>query len=139
MPCVAGHGRSGPDRGCLVIAVSMPPAAPAAPAVRLTPTERARVRQRLAQRLGEGAPVSRAQVLAELRAGGAGPAGDVRVSPSVTPDAAPDEVVTFAAAAARLGVSVATAKRYAAPSSGKLVRLGDGVSRAGLEALAATR
>ncbi|ONH61297.1 hypothetical protein CcI49_06825 [Frankia sp. CcI49] len=113
--------------------------APAVPVVRLTPTERARVIQRQAQQLGDGAPVSRAQVLAELRAGGAGSAGDGPVSPPVTPDAAPDAVVSFAAAAAELRVSVATVRRYAAPSSGKLVRLGDGVSAASLGALAGAR
>jgi hypothetical protein len=135
----------------------------------LTPTQRAAVRVRLAHRLGDGLPVTRAQVLAELRltpapavspdrtinvdivnvdrpAGpacqGATPAPAVVFVEPVTPDrpaVTPDAVVSFAAAASRLGVSVATARRYAAPSSGKLTRAGDGVTLASVEALAGAR
>ncbi|CAI7978872.1 conserved hypothetical protein [Frankia sp. Hr75.2] len=121
-----------------------------APGGHLSPTGRARVRQLLARRLGEGLAATRATVLAELHtsrpaAGGITPV-DISVTlvtspdrPDATPDPTPDAPVTFAAAADRLGVSVATAKRYAAPSSGKLARLGDGISRVSLEAMAATR
>ncbi|SQD96265.1 conserved hypothetical protein [Parafrankia sp. Ea1.12] len=111
---------------------------------RLTPTERARLVIRHAYRAGTGEPVTRADVLDELLAERppspmTGTELRSSVSPDVTPDPTPDAPVTFAAAAVRLGVSVATAKRYAAPSSGKLVRQGDGVTRASLEAVAATR
>ncbi len=57
----------------------------------------------------------------------------------ISPDPTPDVAVSFAAAAARLGLSVGTVRRYAAPSSDKLVRLGDGISSASVERLAAAR
>ncbi|CAI7975466.1 conserved exported hypothetical protein [Frankia sp. Hr75.2] len=111
---------------------------------RLSPTQRARVVIRHAFLAGSGVPITRADVIDELlaeRAPSLVTGTELRssVSPDVTPDPTPDAPVTFAAAAVRLGVSVATAKRYAAPSSGKLVRQGDGVSRVSLEAMAATR
>ncbi len=130
----------------------------------LTPRERAQVRQALAHRLGTGLPVTRGQIITDLfggpaapaLAGPAAPAAEPVISApapmavvflepvtpdgqSVTPDGTPDSVVGFAEAAARLGLSVATARRYAAPSSGKLVRLGTGVSLASLVALEAGR
>lgn len=68
--------------------------------------------------------------------------GSTRISPDptpITPAQAPDDVVSLGDAATRLGVSVATVRRYCAPSSGRLIRQGDGVTRASLEAAAATR
>ncbi|WP_261565462.1 hypothetical protein [Frankia gtarii] len=130
------------------------------PPASLSPTTRAAVRVLLAHRLGDGQPVTRAQVLAELVAGyppatggGIRPTGvivellhparpDVPAAapaPVATPDPTPDVAVTFAEAAERLKLSVATVRRYSAPSSGKLVRLGTGVSLASLVALEAGR
>lgn len=118
---------------------------------RLSPLQRARVIVRLAHRLGSGEPVTRADILDELTAPPAPvvPAGGITVTAAepepVTPDrpliahataGQADEIVSFADAAVRLGVSLSTAKRYAAPSSGRLIRLGSGVSSASLEALA---
>ncbi|WP_026239699.1 helix-turn-helix domain-containing protein [Parafrankia discariae] len=68
--------------------------------------------------------------------------GSTRITPEptpITPGQAPDDAVSITAAATRLGVSVATIRRYCAPSSGRLIRVGSGVTRASLEALAATR
>ncbi|KQC39238.1 hypothetical protein [Frankia sp. ACN1ag] len=136
----------------------------AQPPATLTPTQRAAVRIALAHALGAGRPITRAQIISDLFPpavahpvpAGVTPAEEpvtplsvpnavvflAPVTPDeepVTPDATMDEVVSFMDAAVRLGLSVATTRRYAAPSSGKLVRLGTGVSRASLVALEAGR
>lgn len=118
---------------------------------RLTPTMRARVRQTLARRLGDGQAVTRAEVLAELYPPPP-PAAPVAVpapvgfsvalvptQPRPVPAPRPDRAVSVSEAAGRLGYSEATIRRYLTPSSGKLVRLGDGVSLASVEALAGAR
>lgn len=118
----------------------------------ITPTMRAAVRARLAERLGAGEAITRHDVIAELFGRPAA------VTPTPTPDAppafvvtvlprpdrapdvvamTPDEVVSYAAVAATLGVTLGTVRAYCAPSRGKLVRLRDGVSRASLDALIA--
>ncbi|EIV90823.1 hypothetical protein FraQA3DRAFT_0229 [Frankia sp. QA3] len=128
--------------------------------IRLTPTQRAAVMIRLAYEAGRGGPpVSRADLIDRMfptpdpppdipatginirqadEGGGSDPA------PAPPPDLPADSrtrpgdvEITFAAAAERLGVTVATVKRYARPSSGRLVRMGDGVSSASVEDLAA--
>lgn len=115
----------------------------------------------MARALGEGRPVTREQIIRELY-GAPVPAAPGRpdvvvtptrlaplfveppIGPDVTPDGpdahldpAPDSAVSFAEAAERLGVTVGTVRRYAAPSSGKLRRLGTGVTLASVESLAA--
>lgn len=127
----------------------------------MRPLERARYRKALAAALGEGRRVTREQILAELGATntpvtpGPGTPTAVQSAPPapvpalavaflapdvVTPDAGtvtpPDMVVSFATAAARLGVSESSARRYAAPSLGKLRRVGVGVSLASVVELA---
>ncbi|EIV92950.1 hypothetical protein FraQA3DRAFT_2623 [Frankia sp. QA3] len=62
--------------------------------------------------------------------------GDDVVSGDAPVDQVPDSAVSFADAAARLGLSTGTVHRYCAPSSGKLRRVGTGVSLASVEALA---
>ncbi len=129
--------------------------------MRLTPTQRAAVVIELARRLGEGRPVSRADVVRDLYGAftlapaRTDPDSVVTLAPPPAPlaplfveppaldngqdhdDVPPDAVVSFVEAAARLGLSVATVRRYAAPSSGKLVRLGAGVSLASVASMAA--
>lgn len=114
---------------------------------RLTATQRARVRQALASALGTGRPATRADVIAELFDSLA-TIGTTCISVTliasrpeapVIPDATADTVVSFADAAARLGLTADTIRRYAAPSSGKLCRLGSGVSLASVTALMARR
>ncbi len=131
--------------------------------MRLTPTQRAAVVIEQARRLGEGRPVSRADVVrvlfgqpdVALDRTESGPVVTLApplalvplfVQPPVTDghqdhggEDEPDTVASFADAARRLGLAVATARRYAAPSAGKLVRLGTGVSLASVERLAASR
>ncbi len=136
----------------------------AQPPAPLTPTRRAAVRIALAHALGDGRPVTRAQIISDLFPPAVAhpvPAGVTLTEEPATPlpapnavvflapvtpdeepvrdDATPNAVVSFVDAAARLGLSAATARRYAAPSSGKLVRLGTGVSLASLVALEAGR
>ncbi|WP_041253574.1 hypothetical protein [Frankia sp. EAN1pec] len=111
---------------------------------RISPTERARVVIRHAHLAGSGLPVTRADVIADLATldGRGFPDGKPAVTPDPEPplpDPAPDDIVTLDVAAARLSVSVATIRRYCAPSSGRLIRAGSGVTRASLEAVAATR
>ncbi len=124
--------------------------------MRLTPTQRAAVVMRLAYETGRGGPpMSRADLVARMfptpdatpdrlmTSSNDGQAYAVEDGTSAPipgadrPAPAPDVEITFAAAAARLGVAVATVKRYVRPSSGRLVRMGDGVSLASVEALAA--
>lgn len=117
--------------------------------MRLTASQRAAVMIRLAYEAGRGGPpVSRADLIAQMF-----PVADPGADKSATsinvgqvhedggPDPAPvlppDVEISYAAAAERLGVAVATIKRYARPSSGRLVRMGDGVSAASVEALRA--
>lgn len=125
--------------------------------MRLTPRQRATVRIRLAQAIGEGRPVDRHVVIAEMFGTDApvsSPDATLTAEPVtpvpvlavaflapdiVTPDAVPDEVVSWVDAAEMVGVSVATCKRYAAPSSGKLTRVDDGVSLMSVRALSAPR
>lgn len=117
---------------------------------RLTPTQRARVVIRHAHLAGTGMPVTRADVLDELLAETMPPpslpVADPEPSPSdqgritpPTPGQSADDVVSLDAAATLLGVSISTIRRYMAPSSGRLTRSGDGVTRASLEAMAAQR
>ncbi len=129
----------------------------------LSPTQRAAVRVALAHALGAGRPVTREQVIAELFPAAATPAPasatpaaisvellpdpatvDVPGVPTPDPDPVasdptPDVAVSFAEAAERLGLSIATVRRYSAPSSGRLTRLGTGVSRASITSLEASR
>ncbi|WP_205446814.1 hypothetical protein [Candidatus Frankia alpina] len=130
---------------------------------RLTPTRRAAVMVRLCYELGSGRPATRADIVREMfgaptvAISGISPTdvavtlaspvfvapaapdhqGDDVVSRDAPVDQAPDSVVSFADAAARLGLSIGTVRRYCAPSSGKLRRVGTGVSLASVEALAA--
>ncbi len=125
----------------------------AQPPATLTPTQRAAVRVALAHALGDGRPVTRAQIITDLL-----PPVAVLVPPVVTPtcisvellpdpatvdvpapDPTPDVAVSFGEAAGYLGLSVSTIRRYSAPSSGRLVRLHTGVSLASVEALAGAR
>ncbi|WP_261554206.1 hypothetical protein [Frankia tisae] len=132
----------------------------------LTPTQRAAVRIAMARAFGEDRLVTREQITRELygtptvvtngitptdvAATLAPPLAPVFVAPVVPDhqgddvvrrdapvDQAPDSVVSFADAAARLRLSIGTVRRYCAPSSGKLRRVGTGVSLASVEALAA--
>ncbi|WP_261555534.1 hypothetical protein [Frankia tisae] len=126
---------------------------------RLTPMMRAAVMIRLCHEVGQGRPATREQIVRELYgaptvATNAATPTDVAVTlaPEVAPvfvaptvpdhqDVSrdvqePDIAVSFADAAARLGLSISTVRRYAAPSSGRLRRLGTGVSLASVEALA---
>ncbi|MCM3921717.1 hypothetical protein ND748_08575 [Frankia sp. AiPs1] len=125
---------------------------------RLTPMMRAAVMIRLCHELGEGRPATREQIIRDLYgapivANNADTPTDVAVTlaPEVAPvfvaptvpdhqdvivDQEPDIAVSFADAAARLGLSIGTVRRYCAPSSGKLLRVGIGVSLASVDALA---
>ncbi len=134
--------------------------------MRLTSTQRAAVMVRLCYELGSGRPATRADIIRDLFGAPtvatngitptdvavtlAPPLAPVFVAPVVPDhqgddvvrrdapvDQAPDSVVSFADAAARLGLSIGTVRRYCAPSSGKLRRVGTGVSLASVEALAA--
>lgn len=134
---------------------------------RLGPTQRAAVRIAMARAFGEGRPVTREQVIRDLygtptldvpapacnndaQAHTVTPtlavvfAAPPPVTPDVTPDwldahpdQDPDSAVSFVEAARMTGLTVGTVRRYAAPSSGKLRRLGTGVSLASVEALRA--
>jgi hypothetical protein len=104
------------------------PARTAVPRRPLTPRQRAAVRKALAAAIGDGQPASRHDVTRDLFG--------ARPSTPAVKLTTPDTAVGLADAAARLGVSVNTVKRYLAPSSGKLRRLGDGVSLASLQVLA---
>lgn len=117
---------------------------------RLSPLQRARAVQWQAWAAARtDRPVTRADAVAAtldrdpITPVGSAPDPEPPLSdhPPITPAIAgqADEVVSFTEAAARLGISPATARRYAAPSSGRLIRLGDGVTLASLEACAATR
>ena len=119
----------------------------AAACPRLTQRQRAAVRLALASAAGDGLPTTREQVVAELF-GAPATARDaitvelVATTPTTTPGVPvtpADGAVSLADAAARLGLTVKTVRRYLAPSSGKLARLGDGVSLASVEAVAAAR
>ncbi len=124
----------------------------------LTPTQRAAVIVRLCHELGSGRPATRADIIRDLFGAPivatngvtptdvavtlASPLAPVFVAPTVPDhqdvivDQVPDSVVSFADAAARLGLSVGTVRRYCAPSSGKLRRVDTGVSLASVDALA---
>ncbi len=121
--------------------------------MRLTPTQRAALMIRLAYESGRGGPpVSRADLIARMFPAPvpaqSAPATSINVhqahedggsdpAPVLPPGPPPDVEVSYADAAARLGVAVSTIKRYIRPSSGRLVRMGDGVSAASVEALRA--
>lgn len=115
----------------------------ATPCRPLTPRQRAQVRQAMASALGAGQTVTRDQVAAELFGATAAKASHVAERPAtcddaaVTPDVTTDEEVTIPDAAARLGLKAQSVRRYLAPSSGKLRRLGAGVSLRSIERLAA--
>jgi hypothetical protein len=117
--------------------LTIPRAARQSPCRPLTPRQRSQVRQALASAIGDGRAATRDQVAAELFGGPTEP-----VTPDPTPDApvtTPDTEVSIPVAAARLGLAEKTVRRYLAPSSGKLARLGGGVSHASVERFEASR
>ncbi|CAI7981145.1 conserved hypothetical protein [Frankia sp. Hr75.2] len=117
--------------------------------MRLSPRQRGQVRIELARRIGLGEIVTRHDVIAELFGRPAATTPGFTVTVLAGPDRAPDavatapdvapDVVSYADVAAALGVTLGTVRAYCAPSRGKLVRLRDGVSRASLDRLTASR
>jgi hypothetical protein len=93
----------------------------------LRPRQRAAVRQALAAEIGAGGAGDRHKIAARLFGP---PRADVDVVAPL------DAAVAVAVAAVRLGVAPATVRRYLAPSSGKLARLGSGVCPKSLDKLA---
>jgi hypothetical protein len=104
--------------------------------------------------LGEGLAVTRREVRADLEAwrvrAGLAPAPAAPAAPAEPAPAAPtpapplrlvhpDRALTLAEAAARLGATEATVRRYLAPSAGRLARLDGGVSAASVTAYEARR
>jgi hypothetical protein len=118
------------------------PAARQSPRRPLTLTHRQRtaVRLELASRIGDGRAATRDQIASELFDSPAAPAPALACGDAdVTPDTRPDQELTVAEAAARLGLRVQSVRRYLAPSSGKLARLGGGVSLASVQRFEASR
>lgn len=142
----SGHGRSShlpavasirtlPQTGVRTVLTTIPEhSRHATPCRPLRPRQRAAVRQALAAAIGDGQATTHQEV---SRALFCAPPAEPRPATSADVVVTPDEEVTVPDAAARLGVAQKTVRRYLAPSSGKLSRLGNGISLRSVEALAA--